>query len=190
MKEIYFITSNEIKHKLIEHNFRNYDIKIHRQDLDGDFYFQEPQVWNVADIALFAARYACKKLGKPVITSDMGYYFNCFKNGFPGPYIKWANEDLSAEDLLGLVKNKTDRSVLFKEGLAYVDPEGNEKVVEFSGSGQLAHEPAGTGTSVDKIMQFDGMKKVAGLCTDSEIIDYWSSVNTNYTEMGQFVSSL
>lgn len=190
MKEVYLITGNELKRKLADKMCNKTGVKILKHDLNDDFFFQEPQLWDVKDIALYSAEYACKKLKKPVITSDVGYYFDCFKHGFPGPYIKWVNQDLLAQDLLNLVKDKNNRRVTVKEGIAYVDPQGNKRVTEVIGYGILAHKAEGEGSSINQIVILDGMDKVMGLCTEEELLNYWSSRSEAYFKLGEYIASL
>lgn len=190
MKEVYLITGNELKRKLADKMCNEAGIKVFKHDLDGDFFFQEPQLWDVKDIALYSAEYACKKLNKPVITSDVGHYFDCFKHGFPGPYVKWANQDLSAQDLLNLIKDKENRKVVVKEGLAYVDPQGNKRVTEVIVHGTLAYKAEGKGSSTSQIVILDGMDKVMGLCSEEELLNYWSSRSEAYFKLGKYIASL
>lgn len=53
--------------------------------------------------------------------TDNGCYIGAL-NGFPGLFIKYINQWLSAKDLLGIMDGKKNRSVIWKECLAYYEP--------------------------------------------------------------------
>lgn len=82
----------------------------------------EPQFDDVRDIARHKARVACQLVGKPVVVQDTGFYIDAWP-GFPGAYVRHANDRLGVEGYLKLMsgfKGK-QRSCYFLECLAYCD---------------------------------------------------------------------
>ena len=76
---ITFITGNE--HKVIEAEniFKDYDINLEHIDLG----YTEPQ-GSLEDVALSGAKYASRKLDRPVIVEDAGLFIRAL-NGFQEP---------------------------------------------------------------------------------------------------------
>ena len=103
MKTIVFVTGNPYKFEVAQKSFENSDINIVQQEIETP----EIQSTDVKEIASYSAKWAAEKLGKPVVLTDAGYYIKTL-NGFPGPFIKYINKWLTAEDVLKL------RSILKK----------------------------------------------------------------------------
>lgn len=83
----------------------------------------EIQALDVAEVALFSAKWAAKELGKPVLKTDVGYYVEALR-GFPGPFVKWTNMTLTAENVLAMLAGESNRGILIKDALAYAEPDG------------------------------------------------------------------
>lgn len=193
MKKLTLITNNENKIKVAKSILSKHNIKLEIASLDQDPNFQEVQLWNCEDIALFSARYACQKLNKAVLISDVGYYFETFGKGFPGPYIKWFNEGLTSEDILNLMKGKENRKVLLKEALAYCDPLGNEKAFLSEDVGHISLERSENKgwSAVNEVLILKGMDKPLADYTSNEIIGRWSSRNKKaYVKLVEWLENL
>ena len=120
---ITFITGN--KHKVIEAEniFKDYDINLEHIDLG----YCEPQ-GTLEEVAISGAKYASRKLNKPVIVEDAGLFIKALK-GFPGTYSSYVQETLGNQGILKLldgeiaVEEKGDLGFAF-DPIFYVPNEG------------------------------------------------------------------
>jgi XTP/dITP diphosphohydrolase len=99
--------------------------------------------------ALIKARAAAGATGEPTVADDSGIEAAAL-NGAPGVWsARYAGEDAGDEEnlakLLREVPDHGDRRVAYVCVLAFVDPGGEERVVEGRCEGVLAHEPRGDG---------------------------------------------
>jgi XTP/dITP diphosphohydrolase len=102
-----------------------------------------------ADTALGKARAAAGSTGKVAIADDSGIAASAL-GGRPGVRsARYAGEDASDEEnlakLLREVPDDGDRRVSYVCALAYVEPGGDEHVVEGRCEGTLVHDPRGSG---------------------------------------------
>lgn len=109
----YFATTND--HKLKEVNaLLGFDLE--KVDLD----LLEPQFLEVEDIARFKAEEAFRKVGKPVLVEDSGWYFEAW-NGLPGAFAKWFMEAAGCDGILRMLGEEKNRNVTAKTAIAYHD---------------------------------------------------------------------
>lgn len=132
-KTIVFVTGNAYKFQIAKSVLDGSAFKLVRRKLD----VPEIQNESVEKIAAFSARWASDVLKKPVAVSDAGCYIEALK-GFPGPFVKYINRWLSAEDLLQIMRDKKNRRVIWQDCLAYGEP--GKKPVTFMSyfNGRLA----------------------------------------------------
>ena len=78
----------------------------------------------------YSAEYARDKLNIAVIKSDVGYYIEEL-GGFPGPFLRYANEMLESEDILKMMEGKENRKILLKECLTFASPGYETKQFHF-----------------------------------------------------------
>jgi XTP/dITP diphosphohydrolase len=102
-----------------------------------------------ADNALGKARAAAGSTGKVAIADDSGIAASAL-GGRPGVRsARYAGDDASDEEnlakLLNEVPDDGDRGVAYVCALAYVEPGGDEHVVEGRCEGTLVHDPRGSG---------------------------------------------
>jgi XTP/dITP diphosphohydrolase len=102
-----------------------------------------------AENALDKARAAHAATGMATIADDSGISARAL-GGRPGPRsARYAGPDATDEEnlskLLSELAGQDDRSVAYVCALAYVDVEGNERVVEGRCEGTLADRPRGSG---------------------------------------------
>jgi XTP/dITP diphosphohydrolase len=102
-----------------------------------------------AENALEKARAAHAATGMAAIADDSGIAARAL-DGRPGPRsARYAGADASDEDNLNLLlrelAHESDRSVAYVCALAFVDEDGDERLVEGRCEGTLATEPRGTG---------------------------------------------
>ena len=99
--------------------------------------------------ALIKARATAGATGEPAIADDSGIEAAAL-GGAPGVWsARYAGEAASDEEnlerLLREVPDDGDRRVAYVCALAFVDPGGEERLVEGRCEGKLAHEPRGDG---------------------------------------------
>ncbi len=141
------------------------NIKIETPEIQSD---------DVSEVASFSDKWACEKLGKPVLKNDSGLFVNALK-GFPGVYTHYADDTIGEDGLLKLMDGLEDRTAYFKESIAYCEP-GKEPVV-FEGitEGKIDIKKSGTyGWSWDFIFIPEGEEKTLGCFEDEKRWEFWS----------------
>lgn len=144
MNEIIFVTGNKGKLASAKKCFKNYDVNFASCDLD----INEPDINDIEFISKHKVLEAYKKLNKPCIALDAGFYIPNYPNkpNFPGAFPK--RELLNKIGISGLLKEMEgvkDRQCFFKECLSYYD--GSE-LKQFFGytHGQISTEILGDDT--------------------------------------------
>lgn len=171
MIELTFVTGNQDKLKQAQDALGSHHIHLTAEKVDTP----EIQSMDCAEIARFSAQYASRKLNKPVVTSDAGYFIKSL-GGFPGPFIKFVNNWLDPEDILKMMENKKDRSVSSPISISYCKP-GEEPVSFTSVSyGEIASEPKGEGSTIDKIYIPSGFSQTTATLSPRTRLGLW---NTN-----------
>lgn len=136
VKKIIFVTGNAYKFQVAKKAIQSSDIKLIQKKLETP----EIQDDSVEKIAAFSAMWAADVFKKPVVVSDGGCYIDVL-NGFPGPFIKYINAWLSANDLVAMMKDKKNRKVLWKDCLAYCEPGKKPKTFVCYFEGEIANKP-------------------------------------------------
>ena len=134
---ITFITGN--KHKVIEAEniFKDYDINLEHIDLG----YCEPQ-GTLEEVAISGAKYASRKLNKPVIVEDAGLFIKALK-GFPGTYSSYVQETLGNQGILKLLDGVNDRYAEFRSVIGYCAPNSEPKIFLGKVIGEIAVEEKG-----------------------------------------------
>jgi XTP/dITP diphosphohydrolase len=174
MKEIIFITGNKYKFEVAKKALSAADVKLTQKTLG----IPEIQSKSVSEVASFSAIWARNQIHKPVLVTDAGYYIKSL-NGFPGPFIKYINQWLTAEDILNLMKGKNNRSVEVQECIAYAEP--GKKPVTFMGNfkGTISLRPGKKGmTSINEIFIPQGFNKPESEISKSLMLAFWGSSGT------------
>jgi XTP/dITP diphosphohydrolase len=141
MREIIFVTSNKGKQASAQKHFNESEIKV----ICYDFEVFEPDVNDIEFIAKTKVIQAYKKVGKPCISLDAGFYIPNYpdKPDFPGAFPKRdLLEKKGIDGLLESMKDVKDRVCYFKECLAYYD---GSNIEFFYGTsyGNLAYQKRG-----------------------------------------------
>lgn len=160
---ITFITGN--KHKVIEAEniFKDYDINLEHIDLG----YCEPQ-GTLEEVAISGARYASRKLNKPVIVEDAGLFIRAL-NGFPGTYSSYVQETLGNQKILKLLDGVDDRYAEFRSVIGYCAPNSEPKVFLGKVVGEIAVEEKGDlGFAFDPIFYVPKEGKTFGELTTEE----------------------
>lgn len=113
---------------------------------------QEIQSDSIEEVALDKAKQAYEELKQPLFVNDAGWYFTKLK-GFPGPFMAYVNNWLSAEDFLRLLKPYEGSEVLLKQVNVFIDEDGPQVFV-YENVGKVLGEVRGEGRSVDCIVSF------------------------------------
>lgn len=179
---IYFVTGNARKFEAAKIGLESPEITLVQEDIDTP----EIQSENVEDVGKYKAKWAAEKLGKPVIVADGSVYFHAL-NGFPGPFIKFINKWLTAEDMLNLMRDKTDRAIDFIECLAYCEP-GEEPVVFMNiWRGRAAYEAGPEGWSpINQVFIPEGYDRVASAIPEKEMLTFWGK-GDNWAKFKEFI---
>jgi XTP/dITP diphosphohydrolase len=175
-----YITGNDVKFNVASQVFTNTEIVLLQKNLSTP----ELQSKSVQEVAMYSADWASKELNQAVMVTDAGFYIEAL-NGFPGPFIKYVNEWFSAEDFINLMHDKTNRSIIIQDCLAYCQP--NEKPIVFTGSyrGKLANKPSRKcGTSIEQLFIPEGFHVPISDIHVEEMISYWSNgeIMNNFKE--------
>ncbi len=151
----------------------------------------EIQSTDVAEIASYSAQFAAEKLKKPVVVTDAGYYIEVL-NGFPGPFIKYINQWLVAEDLLKLMDGKKDRRIFVRVCLAYCEPDKAPITFEGKIKGRIAHHAGkivegAWGSPINRIFIHEGFNKVESEIPREEIVKFWSKAETYWQKLAMYL---
>jgi len=183
MKPIFFITGNNLKFQVAQKALSGAGIELIQRELETP----EIQSAGVEEIASFSAKKACDSLGEPVIVSDAGYYIEAL-NGFPGPFIKYINEWLSADDILRLMDGRENRRIVVKDCLAYCEP--GKKPVTFCDSvrGAIANKKGSKGeTSINEIFIPEGYDRVESDIPWDEMKEFWAKSLNHYQALAGYL---
>ena len=139
--KIIYVTGNmqkvaDARARLDQHGMSVEQQKVNTLEIQSD---------SIAEIARHKAQQAYEIIGKPLVVNDAGWIIPALK-GFPGPYMRYINEWLTASDLLALMKDKSDRSIVLKEVLVYHDGK-KISVFEKDTFGTIVESPRGTDPS-------------------------------------------
>jgi len=184
MKDIIFVTGSEYKFDVAKKTLAGSDFELIQQELETP----EIQSMDVAEVASYSAKWTSEKLQKTAAVTDAGCYISAL-NGFPGPFIKWVNKWISAEDFLNLMKGKDDRSVEVRACLGYCEP-GAEPVI-FTGvsRGKLSLAPGVKGiTPIDEIFIPEGYDKPSSEIPWDEMAKFWSKgADSTWTQLAEYL---
>jgi len=183
MKPIFFITGNAHKFQIAQKALADAGIELIQKELETP----EIQSVSIEEIASFSAEWACDLLKEPVIVSDVGYYIEAL-NGFPGPFIKYINEWLNADDILRLMAGKENRNVMVKDCLAYCEP--SKKPILFCdfAKGYIANKKGSKGrTSINEIFIPEGYEKTESDIPWDEMKKFWANNLKHYQLLAEYL---
>jgi len=177
------ITGNAYKHAVAKKALADLDIELTMNDMDTP----EIQSVKVEEVAEYSAIWAAKKVGSPIFLSDVSYEIPAL-GGFPGPFIKFINGWLTAEQILSMMKYECDRTIIIKDCLAYATPDGNVKTFTNEFPGQLAMTAGKKlGTEINRICIPDGYNRVESEISKDEMQEYYAK-STNFKNLVSFLS--
>ncbi len=182
-KKIYFITCNESKFQVATEAFKTSGFKLLQKSLETP----EIQSNDLGEIASFSAKWAANVLKHPVFVTDAGYFIEAL-NGFPGPFVKYFNQQLTAQDFLKLMVGKKNRKIVFKICLAYCEPGENPVLFISSTNGKVATEPGKKGKiSINKIFIPNGFDRPESEISRKQMVKFWLKNNTNYRSLIEYL---
>lgn len=118
---ITFITGNQHKVKEAQGIFQKFDIELEHIDLG----YPEIQ-GELADVSVFGAKDAARRLEKPVIVEDAGLFIRSLK-WFPGTYSSYVQDTLGNTGILKLMDNVQDRYAEFRSVVGFATPKTEPK---------------------------------------------------------------
>lgn len=135
MKDVVFITGNE---KKAEYFSELIGCPVDHQKVDLD----EIQSLDLYDVVKHKLHQAYEQVGKPVLVEDVALEFKALGR-LPGTFIKWFQDELSHEELCGLLVGK-DRTAVARCVFGYYDGK-EETYFEGNMHGAVPEKPAGSG---------------------------------------------
>lgn len=137
MADFTFVTTNEHKVRVAKITCAEFGVTFKHQNLE----LTEIQADDGESIARHKAEQAFEICRSPVVVGDSSWFIAGL-NGWPGPYMKPANQHLSTQDFLNLTRPLADRQIIYRAILVYKD-DGDEKVFAVDIKGVLLKEPRG-----------------------------------------------
>ena len=160
---ITFITGNEHKVKEAENIFKLFGVELEHIDLG----YEEPQ-GTLEEVAISGAKYASRKLDKPVIVEDAGLFIKAL-NGFPGTYSHYVQDTIGNKGILKLLKDTDDRYAEFRSVIGYCAPNSEPKTFLGKVEGEIAVEEKGDlGFAFDPLFYVPSLDKTFGELTTDE----------------------
>lgn len=150
MKQLYFATGNS--EKMIDASMicEKYNIELIQKLIDID----EIQHHDPLKITEAKARAAYAAANAPVVVNDSSWEIPSL-GGFPGGYMKDINQWFTPEDFLNLMRDKSDRSIVLHEAVAYYDGKSYQ-VFTADRSGKFLDKPsAEPGSSLASLVSMD-----------------------------------
>ena len=113
---LYYITSNQDKIRVAKKYLSPFEIIFEGKDME----LFEKQSDDIREIAIEKAKQAYAVIKQPLFVNDAGWHITAL-NGFPGSFMKFVNGWLTAEDILNLMSPHTNREVILREVVCYID---------------------------------------------------------------------
>lgn len=158
MKKLIYLTTNIHKVEEASKFFGEkygFDLEI----VNPDFEILEIQATNCSDVVGFSVKYACEKLGYPVLKSDSGLYVEAL-GGLPGPYNAYFDKQIGVEKFLSLMEKETNRKARLEHCFGYCEPGKDPVIFSDGSSGVISREARGIrGIWHDKFYIPDGESK-------------------------------
>lgn len=185
LQKIYFATTNSVKFATAQKIAHKYHIKLVQKRID----IPEIQSTSSKKIAEFSAQYVANKYKIPVITTDVSHEIKALKN-FPGPFVKYINNWLSASDYLKLMEGHKDRRAILTEIVAYCEP--NKKSISFSSTiratvSKKVNKKAST--SISQILILPNFSQPISDIPDEKIIKYWQNNLKGWERVFKYLQS-
>lgn len=181
IKSVNFVTRNSLKVEVAKNSLSKYGINVEQLNIDTP----EIQSTNTEEVVKYSVKFAAEKTQKPVIKVDVGLHIEAL-NGFPGPFVKFINQWLNADQLSKLFKGEKNKKAYFIDALGYCEP-GKEPVCFVSRTyGNMIDSPKGTGGSmVDSLFIPDGYIKTIAELSKEEFLKLFD--NDRYSQLAKYL---
>lgn len=155
-KTILLLTGNERKKRSFEKAIEGFNISVEIENT----WIPEIQAKDNAEVAAFSAQYGATFLKRPVIKMDSGFFIDGI-NGFPGPLVRYIDDQIGAERFFRVLSDLEDRSAQIKNCLAYCEPGGEPVIFQSGCSGHIVKEICSeSGSFIDKLFVADHPKNL------------------------------
>lgn len=174
--DIIYVTSNDEKYKIAFDILAPKNINIMRKNLQ----LNEIQSNSIVEIAVNSAIEASKqvKTNDNIAVTDAGFFITAL-NGFPGPFVKYINQYLNADNILNILEKTKNREIVVKECLVIIDSKMQKHIYTTEYYGKVALEPAAcTGTTFEKIFIPNGYSVQIADLSSKDKFEYWKKGST------------
>ncbi|MEI7961066.1 MAG: non-canonical purine NTP pyrophosphatase [archaeon] len=183
MNSIKIVTSNKERFLSFAKTIAQFNLIAEQIKLNLD----EIQSNNLEEIAIRKGLDAAKKIGEPCVVEDTEFRIDAL-NGFPGPFMRYAQEQLNEEKLLSLMKNEKNRQCVSRNILVYAEPNGFTKSFECKVEFEILEKGRGEylRKNWDRLLMLKETHKTLAEYKPPEPINQW---NKGYTEFGKWYSN-
>lgn len=173
--QVNFVTTNAYKFDIAEQSLQEnggHGLTVVQYAIETP----EIQDNSAENIAEYSAKWVASQIGGIAVASDVAFSISAL-NGFPGPFIKYANNWFTPEDVLRLMSGKEDRKAWFTDVLACATPNGDCKTFTQVTEGKIvdAERPEPTKWTMDALFVPDGHALTLAEMDDSERDAVWST---------------
>ncbi|HEX5447874.1 MAG TPA: non-canonical purine NTP pyrophosphatase [Candidatus Saccharimonadales bacterium] len=181
--KITFITGNQSKADFLA-KYLGHPVKHVKLDLD------EIQSLESEKIAEHKARQAYEIIGSPVLVEDVSVSIKALGR-LPGPFVKWFEQELGLEGIIGLLKNATDRSATVGVVYAYFDGK-MMRLFKDQVHGTIAQKPGHGGYDFgwNPIFIPHGSNKTFAQMNEDEVEKYSLRTRKVYPELRKFLADI
>ena len=176
------ITTNSGKFQIASQIFAQKGLEITQLDYDTP----EIQSLDTREVVKFSAEFASQKFQIACLKSDVGYFIPALNN-FPGALVKFANQSLSAENILAMMRGKTDRRIFLRECLALAIPGEETVFFETEIEAKIADQASpNEGSAFDKIVILPGFSQPKADYSAEENHEFFKQNLKIYEEAADF----
>lgn len=169
-----FITSNAEKFHIADTILQTKGISLVRKEIP----LNEIQSSSLSEIAGNSALEAFRKLKSSVAVTDVGFYITAL-NGFPGPFVKYINQYLTAENLISLMSGTENREIIIRECLVLISSQSKKQTYQTEFHGKIAQAPSAcNGSSFEKVFIPDGLTMPICEYPPNIQFEYWKAGST------------
>jgi XTP/dITP diphosphohydrolase len=152
MNKIVFVTGNQGKFEEAQSLFLDTGIKLIQEKIET----LEIQSNETEKIARYSAELAGKKLKKALFVLDRSFHIEAL-NGFPGPYVKFVNSCLTADQILAMLRGCSNKRAYWISAIGCYLPGKRIKTFVGRTNGMISDRIDKTqGYMVDKIFIPEG----------------------------------
>jgi len=124
MKQIIFVTGNQLKVLYANTVLNQFGFEVIGKKLE----IIEPREEEPEKVVIEKAMQAFKKIKQPLIVEDSGIFIKAL-NGFPKTFVHFALDTIGIQNILKMMEGVEDRSVEFRQSLAYFESGMTEPIV-------------------------------------------------------------